>query len=152
MAGGSQIIISKNGITIITPAKFEAKAGQHLFKNGSNVPNQIPYLPLVSKTDFSQKFEFNYAEDRAAEPYQEVKHLYVYAKQTGRPIHFEDLTDNQPENKHESKRFYTEEEEEIVGLVTYQTFPWADHTYNFDDLSTESYCIEEDNTNTGDTE
>ena len=34
MAGGSQIIINKNGITFITPAKFEAKAGQHLFKSG----------------------------------------------------------------------------------------------------------------------
>ena len=34
MAGGSQIIINKNGITLITPAKFEAKAGQHLFKGG----------------------------------------------------------------------------------------------------------------------
>lgn len=30
MAGGSQIIINKNGITLITPSKFEAKAGQHL--------------------------------------------------------------------------------------------------------------------------
>ena len=32
MAGGSQIIINKNGITFITPGKLEAKAGQHLFK------------------------------------------------------------------------------------------------------------------------
>ena len=29
MAGGSQIIINKDGMTINTPAKFEAKAGQH---------------------------------------------------------------------------------------------------------------------------
>ena len=35
MAGGSQIIINKNGITFITPAKFEAKAGQHLFTGAS---------------------------------------------------------------------------------------------------------------------
>lgn len=32
MAGGSQIIINKDGITIITPAKFESRAGQHLLK------------------------------------------------------------------------------------------------------------------------
>ncbi len=32
MAGGSQIIINKDGIKIITPARFEAKAGQHLNK------------------------------------------------------------------------------------------------------------------------
>ncbi|WP_111886108.1 hypothetical protein [Acinetobacter sp. CFCC 11171] len=38
MAGGSQIIINQDGITIITPAKFEAKAGQHLFQSGAQVP------------------------------------------------------------------------------------------------------------------
>ncbi len=32
MAGGSQIIINKDGITLITPGKFEPKAGQHLLK------------------------------------------------------------------------------------------------------------------------
>lgn len=37
MAGGSQIIINQDGITIITPAKFEAKAGQHLFKSGEKI-------------------------------------------------------------------------------------------------------------------
>jgi len=45
MAGGSQIIINKDGIKIITPAKFEAKAGQHLFKSGSQVDLSIPSLP-----------------------------------------------------------------------------------------------------------
>ena len=42
MAGGSQIIINKNGITFITPAKFEAKAGQHLFKSGEKVDTFLP--------------------------------------------------------------------------------------------------------------
>ena len=37
MAGGSQIIINKDGIKIITPARFEAKAGQHLFKSGAKI-------------------------------------------------------------------------------------------------------------------
>lgn len=45
MAGGSQIIINKDGITIITPAKFEAKAGQHLFKSGAQADFSIPSLP-----------------------------------------------------------------------------------------------------------
>ena len=44
-AGGSQVIINKNGITIITPAKFEVKAGQHLFKNGAKIPMNLPNLP-----------------------------------------------------------------------------------------------------------
>ncbi|RYL13363.1 hypothetical protein [Acinetobacter baumannii] len=45
MAGGSQIIINKDGITIITPAKFEAKAGQHLFKSGAQADFSVPSLP-----------------------------------------------------------------------------------------------------------
>ena len=44
MAGGSQIIINKNGITLITPAKFEAKAGQHLFKGGEKVNTVLPKI------------------------------------------------------------------------------------------------------------
>ena len=46
MAGGSQIIINEDGIKIITPAKFEAKAGQHLFENGQKVSAQLPSLPV----------------------------------------------------------------------------------------------------------
>lgn len=44
MAGGSQIIINKSGITVITPSKFEVKAGQHLFKSGAQV--QMPQIAL----------------------------------------------------------------------------------------------------------
>lgn len=45
MAGGSQIIINKNGITVITPSKFEVKAGQHLFKTGAQVNMPQTTLP-----------------------------------------------------------------------------------------------------------
>ena len=47
MAGGSQIIINENGITIITPAKFEAKAGQHLFEGGEHVLSALPKLSYL---------------------------------------------------------------------------------------------------------
>jgi type VI secretion system secreted protein VgrG len=55
MAGGSQIIINKNGITIITPAKFEVKAGQHLFKSGAEVGVDIQGLP--SYEAYNEKFK-----------------------------------------------------------------------------------------------
>ncbi|WP_171254757.1 hypothetical protein [Acinetobacter sp. TGL-Y2] len=60
MAGGSQIIINKNGITFITPAKFEAKAGQHKFVGGKKVLNDLPILPLpiLSKTECPLSFKF----------------------------------------------------------------------------------------------
>jgi len=45
MAGGSQIIINQSGITVITPSKFEVKAGQHLFKSGAQVKMLNHALP-----------------------------------------------------------------------------------------------------------
>lgn len=42
MAGGSQLIISDKGITLITPGKFEVHAGQHSF-NGS----QRVFIPTI---------------------------------------------------------------------------------------------------------
>ena len=55
MAGGSQIIINKNGITVITPGKFEAKAGQHLFKSGAEVGVNIKGLPAYES--YNEKFQ-----------------------------------------------------------------------------------------------
>lgn len=52
MAGGSQIIINKNGITVITPGKFEAKAGQHLFKSGTNATANFPALPKFNNKNW----------------------------------------------------------------------------------------------------
>ncbi|MDM1781293.1 type VI secretion system tip protein VgrG [Acinetobacter indicus] len=44
-AGGSQIEISSAGILSTTGGKFEVKAGQHLFVNGSQVNTSLPALP-----------------------------------------------------------------------------------------------------------
>jgi len=44
MAGGSQLIISKDGITFITPREFKVHAGQHRFKSGEKV--SMPISPL----------------------------------------------------------------------------------------------------------
>ncbi len=49
MAGGSQIIINTDGITFITPAKFEAKAGQHKFVTGQKVSVQLPRLAVADQ-------------------------------------------------------------------------------------------------------
>ncbi|CAP02942.1 hypothetical protein ABSDF_p10007 (plasmid) [Acinetobacter baumannii SDF] len=45
MAGGSQIIISSDGITIKTPNEFKVFAGQHQFKSGAKVNATLPSLP-----------------------------------------------------------------------------------------------------------
>ncbi|MDM1291079.1 hypothetical protein [Acinetobacter indicus] len=45
MAGGSQIIISSDGITIKTPREFKVFAGQHKFESGAKVNSTLPSLP-----------------------------------------------------------------------------------------------------------
>ncbi len=64
MAGGSQIIINKDGIKIITPAKFEAKAGQHLFKSSESLSTALPMLPGEFKHEVRQ-FEKSYDNQQA---------------------------------------------------------------------------------------
>ncbi|EIB7121062.1 hypothetical protein ABFO97_11420 [Acinetobacter baumannii] len=51
MAGGSQIIINKSGITVITPAKFKVKAVQHIFKGSAEVGVNLQGLPAYEKYD-----------------------------------------------------------------------------------------------------
>lgn len=58
MAGGSQIIINANGITIITPAKFEAKAGQHKFLGGAKSNLILPSLPKIIEQPYSAAITF----------------------------------------------------------------------------------------------
>ena len=73
MAGGSQIIINKNGITFITPAKFEAKAGQHLFKGGAKVVTKLPFLP--EGTAYNLKYLFT---DDDVIPYKNTSYTAIY--------------------------------------------------------------------------
>lgn len=84
MAGGSQIIINKNGITVITPGKFEAKAGQHLFKGGDKIETVLPNLSNLSMNketysftnridafDIFEDYDFSKIKYRAFLPQQE---------------------------------------------------------------------------------
>ena len=73
MAGGSQIIIDQDGIKIITPAKFEAKAGQHLFKKGTKITTNLPFLP--EDTAYNLKFLFT---DDDGIPYKNTSYIATY--------------------------------------------------------------------------
>ena len=54
-AGGSQVKLNGSGIFSTTGGKFEAKAGQHLFKNSQIVQSSIPLLPKIGM--YNLKFE-----------------------------------------------------------------------------------------------
>lgn len=51
IAGGSQIEISSGGVLPTTPAKFEAKAGQHKFVGGAEKHIQLIELPTFNFTN-----------------------------------------------------------------------------------------------------
>ncbi|MFW2013148.1 hypothetical protein [Acinetobacter bereziniae] len=59
MAGGSQIIISSDGIIIKTPREFKVFAGQHKFENGAKVNFSLPILPKSICIDCMKKASKN---------------------------------------------------------------------------------------------
>lgn len=59
MAGGSQIIISSDGITIKTPKEFKVFAGQHKFESGAKANVLLPILPKSICVDCMKKASKN---------------------------------------------------------------------------------------------
>ena len=48
-AGGSQVLLGGQGVLVKTGAKFEVKAGQHVFSGGRKVNISVPALPLTKE-------------------------------------------------------------------------------------------------------
>jgi type VI secretion system secreted protein VgrG len=84
MAGGSQIIIDKNGITLITPGKMEAKAGQHLFKSGAKVDIIRTILPDIRVKTEHRNFQAIHSETN--EILKEIPYS-ILNKRTGQKIY-----------------------------------------------------------------
>ena len=74
MAGGSQIIISSDGITIKTPKEFKVFAGQHKFESGQSVASKALILPLLKEYDNSQKFKI---VDENEDPIHNIVYLIL---------------------------------------------------------------------------
>lgn len=83
MAGGSQIIINKDGIKIITPAKFEAKAGQHLFNNGKSTNPNLPSLPIFEPKPQDLFLEYFHADGTPAKSSKYTVTLSDGSERTG---------------------------------------------------------------------
>lgn len=113
MAGGSQIIINKNGITFITPAKFEAKAGQHLFKSGEHTNYELPILPSVKEID-RKSMRFDLSQLDSLSDFSHTKYR-VYKNNGG--FH-EGLLDS----RGRTKRIFTEDTEELEVFIDHLDF------------------------------
>ena len=109
MAGGYQIIIGKDGIKIITPAKFEAKAGQHKFEGGEKVVSPVTVLP-TAPNDYSRKFFIPKSEEstesniRVGNP----THILGFRSDDHKPIFAENIKSNTTDEKIVTNRFYTD--------------------------------------------
>ena len=58
MAGGSQIIINDQGITIKTGGKVIFQAGQHKFESGEKIKTVFPTLPVMIDQPYSAAVTF----------------------------------------------------------------------------------------------
>lgn len=83
MAGGSQVIINKNGITFITPTKFEAKAGQHLFNTGKSISPNLPSLPFFEPKPQDLFLEYFHADGTPAKGSKYIVTLSDGSEKTG---------------------------------------------------------------------
>lgn len=118
MAGGSQIIIGKDGIKIITPAKFEAKAGQHKFEGGEKVVAPATVLPTAPDT-YSHKvnYQFEYTDsegNKIASPENIEKQVFVIEDDTSRLLVQRSI--NHP-TEDTTLRFHTAEAQPFTALL-----------------------------------
>lgn len=66
MAGGTQITISTDGITIKTAKVFQVHAGQHQFTIGEAVATRQTILPSHSDTAYSNQFNYSILQPTTA--------------------------------------------------------------------------------------
>ena len=107
MAGGSQIVISDDGITISTGGKILYQAGQHKFESGKKVVSPVTVLPTPPK-DYSRKFlipnsiESEDSNIRVGKPTR----ILGLSESDNKPIFLEEIKSNSSEDVIETKRFY----------------------------------------------
>ncbi|WP_353172669.1 hypothetical protein [Acinetobacter rudis] len=107
MAGGSQILIDSQGVTVTTNGKVVFKAGQHVFESGERVlapENVLPKAP----TDYSRKF---FIPPKVESLEKNIKHsnptqIIGFRTDDHEPVFFEYLNTKGQEQEIETKRFY----------------------------------------------
>ncbi len=114
MAGGSQIIISSDGITIKTPNEFKVFAGQHKFESGQKVTYELPLLPRLGIDIDKKSMRFDLSELDVLSSFSDSK--YRVYKSNG-SFH-EGILDS----RGRSQRIFTEESEELELFVDHSDF------------------------------
>ncbi|MDQ9017187.1 DUF2345 domain-containing protein [Acinetobacter rudis] len=115
MAGGSQIVINAQGITITTPGKTEFKAGQHIFQEGEKAIEPVRILPTLPH-DYSRKFYIPTAMEPTESNIQigQVTHILGLNAGDFQPIFFERLDTKNSAQQIETNRFYTDQSVDAI--------------------------------------
>lgn len=111
MAGGSQIIISADGIQIKTSGSFKVRAGQHQFLAGEPVAQPQTALPNPI-ADFSN--QFNYSTVNTSNGYEQDWHAFVLEKDSGKLLADERASQAQQLN---CQRFYSDTPKAVIGIL-----------------------------------
>ncbi len=110
MAGGAQLIISAQGITLKTANTFKVLAGQHQFEAGEAVA--ITQTVLANSTD-SYSNQFNYVINSAKTCVNYSFKAFVLDQAAGKLLACN--TPNQTDLS--SQRFHTPEPQAVIGLL-----------------------------------
>ena len=109
MAGGTQIIISPEGITVKTAGYAKFFAADHVFEGGEQVPLPQFCLP-TPPTDFSNKVNYDW------EPSGEKEKDFFVVNESGKLI-AQNKNKVSDEKKTTSFRFYTPEKANFSALA-----------------------------------
>ena len=120
-AGGSNIVINKQGIHHYTNALFEVKSGQHLFSGPQSVNAELPNLPKIGQ--FSNRWDFYelfYTHNFANVKYkiinkQENSYIQGYLDEYGRTERIDKEENQEYDILIGASEYWSIENDEIVG-------------------------------------
>lgn len=148
MAGGSQIIISSDGITIKTPREFKVFAGQHKFESGQNVVMEqkiLPHLPTNYSLKFKYKSNLPDQKDSKNIDLSLNKELFIVSNKDNRLISKSILKSKNDDPFSNAQRFYTEDSEEVHSILCMSDNPFLFFGNNLENSEEKLESLEDDN-------
>lgn len=148
MAGGSQIIISSDGITIKTPKEFKVFAGQHKFESGQNVVMEqkiLPHLPTNYSLKFKYKSNLPDQKDSKNIDLSLNKELFIVSNKDNRLISKSILKSKNDDPFSNAQRFYTEDSEEVYSILCMGDNPFLFFGNNLENSEEKLESLEDDN-------
>ena len=150
MAGGSQIVISDDGITISTGGKILYQAGQHKFESGQKVVSPVTVLPTTPDS-YSLKFKYksNLPEqkDGIDKNLSLNKELFIISNSDNSLIQKTVLNQMDLNGEYSvGSRFYTEKTEDVCGMLfmSNEPFLFFEQNLELEDDENKKYSMSEE--------